>query len=41
MHVDDWDASDAIRALVERGAQVDRARLSDPGRALAEAGQAV
>jgi 3-phenylpropionate/trans-cinnamate dioxygenase ferredoxin reductase subunit len=37
MHVNDWDASDPIRGLVERGGPVDAARLADPGTALEEA----
>ena len=31
MHVDDWDAIEPIKALVERGEPVDEARLADPG----------
>jgi 3-phenylpropionate/trans-cinnamate dioxygenase ferredoxin reductase subunit len=37
MQVNDWDAIDPIRALVESGAKVDPARLADPGYALAPA----
>jgi 3-phenylpropionate/trans-cinnamate dioxygenase ferredoxin reductase component len=37
MHVNDWDASDAVRALVERGGPVDAEKLADTGTALEEA----
>jgi 3-phenylpropionate/trans-cinnamate dioxygenase ferredoxin reductase subunit len=40
MHVNDWDAIDSIRALVEGRATVDPAQLADPGHALADERQA-
>jgi 3-phenylpropionate/trans-cinnamate dioxygenase ferredoxin reductase component len=36
MHVNDWDAIEPIRALVETRATVDPRRLSDPGQPLAD-----
>jgi 3-phenylpropionate/trans-cinnamate dioxygenase ferredoxin reductase subunit len=36
MHVNDWDAIEPIRALVETHATVDPRRLSDPGQPLAD-----
>jgi 3-phenylpropionate/trans-cinnamate dioxygenase ferredoxin reductase subunit len=40
MHVNDWDAIEPIRALVESQAKVDPRRLSDPDQALADDRQA-
>ena len=37
MHVNDWDAIEPIRAIVEGRTRVDAARLRDPGHAVAEA----
>jgi NADPH-dependent 2,4-dienoyl-CoA reductase/sulfur reductase-like enzyme len=37
MHVNDWDAIEPIRAIVESRTRVDAARLRDPGHAVAEA----
>jgi 3-phenylpropionate/trans-cinnamate dioxygenase ferredoxin reductase subunit len=36
MHVNDWDAIEPIRALLETGATVDARRLSDPDQPLAD-----
>jgi 3-phenylpropionate/trans-cinnamate dioxygenase ferredoxin reductase subunit len=40
MHVNDWDAIEPIRALVESDATVDPRRLSDPDQPLADDRQA-